>query len=98
MVSQGRIQFLTEEANHYQFREPFLQFHNASSPEIASRGDICYMTRNMMIQGQGFVQPTLWGLGRCGARGGIGGVGDDSFQGHDPGCGIGHKAETAYLG
>jgi hypothetical protein len=24
--------------------------------KIASRGDICYMTRNMMIQGRGFVQ------------------------------------------
>ena len=32
--------------------------------KIASRGDICYMTRNMMIQGRGFVQGDVVGLKR----------------------------------
>jgi hypothetical protein len=55
VVGQGRVQLLTKEANHDELRDPFLQFHGASSLEIASRGDICYMTRKMMIQRRGFV-------------------------------------------
>jgi hypothetical protein len=34
MVGQGRIQLLTEETDHYELRDPLLQFHDSSSPEI----------------------------------------------------------------
>jgi hypothetical protein len=59
MVGEGLVHLLAHEADHNEFSDPFLKFHDWSSREIAGRGDICYMTRNMMIQGSGFVQRDL---------------------------------------
>jgi hypothetical protein len=59
MIGEGLVHLLAHEADHHEFSEPFLKFHGGSSREIAGRGDICYMTRNMMIQGPGFVQRDL---------------------------------------